>query len=350
MTQTRCGCGCARPSMSAVRASRSRFSRRRRMGDAFSDAEDQGFQAGESYVAEGTGVDVQGYVGDAAADAATAQKVYQAAQAAVTALQQPDNYQATKDAMLATEALAAYLSNAVGLPMLGAAFDAWFSQQPIAGEGPGVCGTDPPKDFTWQTLQAWPHYVSWASQFGAYQVPAPGSFEEFANLPLEYNRALMTNCFAQKSVAPMPMLAHLIANWNANHASTVQRTITRTGLNPTGFNVPPSYDPIAMALEDSILYPPGYTGTVASPNQQYNATRKFVINDGPQIAVAPHVVTLRLLPGHPLTTTSAKAPSSSSSSSAAATVAVLGAAGAATFYVHTVGIAGLPRWLRALFG
>ena len=344
-----CGCGCRGLGAVPTRSRMRRRARARAIGDAYTDALQQGESATETYVQAGTGVDVAAYVTEALQDGAEAKAAYDAVNAAVTALKDSDNYQATKDAMLVTEILATYLSTAVGVPMLGALFDAWFSQQPIAGEGPGVCGSDPPKDSAWTTLQAWPHYQSWGSIFGGYPVPAPGSFEEFANVPLEYNRALQDNCFADKAKPPMAVLAHLIETWNANHAASSQRTITRKGLNPSGWGVPPGYDPIAMALEASILYPPGYTGTVAAANQEYNATRSFVINTGP--VILPKVLTFRAPAGHPLSTgASATGPSSAASSgSTGVALAVLGLGGAAAFYVHTVGAAGLPAWLRKLF-
>ena len=191
----------------------------------------------------------------------------------------------------ASDAIGGAIDGAViaSVPVLGEAFAVLLAAGPKAGSGPGVCGTDPPAGAQLSQLQAWPHFVSWQSFYGAYPLGAAGSFEAFANPPLEYNWLLIQNCFGDKAGASPTILAALISSWNALHDSSSTRTITRSGLVPSGWGVPAGYDPIAQALEQALLakYTPpnqtfeqatsadgGYTGP-------HGATSSFVVNTGP---------------------------------------------------------------------
>lgn len=180
-------------------------------------------------------------------------------------------------------------------PILGGAFAAFLALAPKAGSGPGVCTTDPPPGPGLSQLQAWKYYTPWSSMYGSYPLGAPGSFEAFANPLLEYNWALSANCFSSKWTPSPALLATLIATWNARHQGP-SRTISRSGLNPVGFNPPANYDPIANALETAILVhcTSSYQGNdpfeqavniSCTPN---NVTSSFAINNGPAIVhIAP---------------------------------------------------------------
>jgi hypothetical protein len=175
-------------------------------------------------------------------------------------------------------------------PPLGAALGLFLALAPKAGPGPGVCATDPPAGPLLSQLQAWPHFTSWASFFSSYPVGSPGSFEAFANPPLEYNWLLFANCYSNKWLPPALLLATLVAAWNGVHQATSTRTICRSGLNPSGFGLGPGYDPIANALETAIQAgcpaPPGATFEQvvnAPPCEPQNATSCFQVNSGPLI-------------------------------------------------------------------
>lgn len=185
-------------------------------------------------------------------------------------------------------------------PPLGAALAAFLALAPKAGPGPGVCASDPPSGPLLSQLQAWKHFTSWASFFAPYPAPAPGSFEAFANPPLEYNWLLFANCYSNKWVAPAVLLATLVAAWNGVHQGSSTRTICRSGLNPSGFGIGPGYDPIANALETAIqaACPPPAGATFeqianAPPCEPQNATSCFAVHSGPLIV---HLIPLTLHP------------------------------------------------------
>lgn len=189
-------------------------------------------------------------------------------------------------------------------PPLGAALAAFLALAPKAGPGPGVCATDPPQGPLLSQLQAWSHFTSWPSFFSPYTVGAAGSFEAFANPPLEYNWLLFANCYSNKWVPPAILLATLVAAWNGTHQASATRTICRKGLNPSGWGLGPGYDPIANALESAILAacptPAGATFEElanAPPCEPQNAASCFAVHSGPLI-VKLIPLTLHLTPAH----------------------------------------------------
>lgn len=187
------------------------------------------------------------------------------------------------------------------VPVLGQALAVFLSIAPQAGSGPGVCSTDPPPTGlppsylpTQSQLASWDHYQPWTAVYPVYSAGDPSSFEYFANGALQYNWELFANCFSS-SITPVPvLLAALIASWNAAHFPP-KRTITRSGLNPSGFGMRAAgYDPIAYALENSILADASISTATSTPvswNQAeaanaaapHDVTSSFEINDGPLI-------------------------------------------------------------------
>jgi hypothetical protein len=148
-----------------------------------------------------------------------------------------------------------------------------------AHAGVGICGTNPPASLSPGDLQRWPYYTPWqnstanAAPDGESWLPGndpAGSFEDFANRALAYNRSLQDNCFSAASL-PFPiLLAQLVAAWNGTHNGPV-RTITRQ--MPSG-NIPsppvPGFDPIAYALSQT---------DPASTKSQIS----FTVNGGPLV-------------------------------------------------------------------
>ena len=158
-----------------------------------------------------------------------------------------------------------------------------------AHAGVGICGTDPPNSLSLGDLQNWAHYTPWqdstanAAPDGQSWLPGAdpaGSFEDFANRALAYNRALQDNCFSSASIPFPVLLAQLIASWNGTHHGPL-RTVTRQ--MPSG-NLPsppvPGFDPISFALE-----------MASQANPPPNGRMSFQVNGG---AVIPKVVSLKL--------------------------------------------------------
>jgi hypothetical protein len=180
---------------------------------------------------------------------------------------------------------------------IGIALEVLMALVPSAGAGPGTCSTDPPrvadpKNPKPSELAAWPHHTSWESfHGGSYPRGAAGSFEAFANPLLEWNWELSANCFSDLYVPSPVLLGTLIASWNATHASTSTRTVTRTGLNPAGFGTAPIDDPIAEALEAAIIAKatrPGDTSFDAGAGAPHNVTSSFIVHAG-AVITAPAV-------------------------------------------------------------
>lgn len=278
---------------------------------------------------------VSSYVGDAMQTYDEAKTAYDAADQALKVLQAKSQAE-WKTTQAAIETYVTALSSAVGVPYLGALFNAWFSQQPGAGAGPGVCATSPPPASDWPTLRAWGSYCGWDSLDCSAGYPTgQGAFEDWANPQLEYDLVLQNNCFSSKATPPAQLLAHLIAAWNGVHAGPT-RVVTRTGINPNcplvgsgssrhfdcskaPINV---WDPIALALTDAFeaQYPPrpGTSDFGIAGNAPQNVTMTFTVNDGSQYGAK--TVTLKLPP---------KATPAAPTSTTAGNVARVGAVAAA---------------------
>ena len=335
-----CGCGCCGA------ASRSRAARRRLRGLGRSRLA-IGASAASTLV---TTFDPLQYVPSEIQDKiATGASYYQAFSAATQGVSLgPHGTVQVSDG--ATNALLDTMIAAVGaaVPVLGAAFALIMAIAPRAGAGPGVCATSPPAGPLPSQLAAWPHFTSWASQYGTYPVGAPGTFEAYANPILEYNWLLWANCFGDKYIPPAVLLATLAASWNAMHASPPTRTITRKGLANQDFGAyPAGYDPIAMAMETAIFAGEEATGetfqqATTRSNLPGNVTSSLTVNSGP-VKLKP----LTLHFGSSLSKSAA--PASGSSGSTAAAVAVVALGGAAAFFVsRSGGIAPALRRLRKL--
>jgi hypothetical protein len=256
----------------------------------------------------------------------------------------------------AQAAVAGAIEGAViaSVPVLGEAFAVLLAVAPQAGGGGGVCASDPPAGPLLDQLEAWPHFQSWESFNGPYPKPSPGSFESFALPVLEYNWLLGANCYSNKAGSSPTILAALIASWNAKHSSSSMRTISRSGLVPSGFTgTPPGYDPIAQALEQAILakYTPagpqsfeqatsgegGYVGP-------HNVSSSFVVNAGPLI-VRP--LTLKFGPSSGValpTTAKLSGPPPAAAARTTTTLVLLGGAAAAAWW-----FLGLKKPLPKLF-
>jgi hypothetical protein len=336
-----CGCGCGRVvAARSVSAYTRRKLRRavgfsRAIGDAMSDASSlaQTFHATDYVPASvqndyATGVGYYQQFQNATAGASVVNGTVQLSDQA-------------SDAVLTT--LVTTVAQMV--PVLGQAFAVFMALAPKAGPGPGTCA-DPPAGPAPNQLRAWPHYTSWAKFFGAYPQAAAGTFEAFANPILQYNWELGANCFQSQWVPAPGLLAMLVASWNATHAGP-SRTITRTGLNPTGFGLPKGYDPIASALEDAVIAksspaPGASTGPISWSQSEaqtsaapHNVSSSFTVNSGPLIV---KTITLKLTP-KPTTTVGpavkAVAPAPATSGSTAALVATVALAGACALWIFT---------------
>ncbi len=318
-------------------------------------------------------IDVQKIVGTAMDVYETAKKAYDAANQILELVQAKEEKQ-WKALQAGTETYVSVLSNAVGMPYLGALFNAWFSQQRGAAAGPGVCATNPPSSPDYPTLKSWAYFHPWGYPSGSsYNSGKPGSFEAYANPILEYNAALVNNCFVAQAQIKSVLLAHLIAAWNATHAGPLGphpqpgpwHEVARTGINPNCTvrtngssryfdcsNVPINvWDPIADALEESFAekYPPrpGTSDFAISSLAPMNVTMSFAVNDGQPIA-QPAVKTAHLLLVHhpSLTPSTAVAKPIARASSAAPVLVAGGIAAAGALAVHTFG---WPAFARRLF-
>jgi hypothetical protein len=183
------------------------------------------------------------------------------------------------------------------VPVAGQAFGVFLvllQVLPQAGAGPGVCSTSPPPGPSLDQLRAWPNFTSWQSTNGGYGPDVPGTFEAYANPLLEYNWLLGANCFSGNQTPSPMLLAQLLAAWNANHEGPA-RTISRTGLNPAGWNTPPLFDPIAEALQNTWIgqnLPPNANSSFenainALQNTPHDVTMNMTVNGGPEIISTP---------------------------------------------------------------
>jgi hypothetical protein len=332
------GCGCGCPPIRSVSAMTRRRLRRvagasaRAIGDAMSDASSlaQTFQATDYIPA-----DIQN-------DYATGLAYYQQFKNATAGVSVSGGTVQLSDAAADQLLLTTTQTVFDMVPVLGQVFAVFMALSPKAGPGPGTCA-DPPAGPAPSQLRAWPHYTSWASFFGPYPQAAAGTFESYANGVLQYNWELGANCFMSKWAPAPGLLAALVASWNATHAGPA-RTVTRTGLNPTGWGLPKGYDPIASALEDAIIAksagPPPTTGPLtfaqsdaAAQAAPHNATSSFSVNSG---AMLTKTITLKLKPPPAPVKAAAPAPvkaaapapaSSGATAALVATVALAGAAG-----------------------
>jgi hypothetical protein len=236
------------------------------------------------------------------------------------------------------------------VPILGQALAVFLALSPKAGPGPGTCISQPPivadPDHPKPSeLMAWQFYTPWAKFFEAYNPGDPNSFEAYANAVLQWNWELAANCFGNLWAPPPVLLGALVASWNATHRGPT-RTIARTGLNNTGWGLPPGYDPIANALEAAVIAkgtphpsassaPPTWAQTEAqNAALPSNVTSSFTINDGPEIGTVKTVV-LHLgpspSPNAPMMQTSpppSNSPMSTGSKVAISAVVVVGSAAA----------------------
>jgi hypothetical protein len=229
------------------------------------------------------------------------------------------------------------------VPVLGQALAVFMALYPKAGPGPGTCASQPPvvadpAHPKPSELAQWQYYTPWQKMFGNYDLGDTASFEAYANVALQWNWELDANCFQSLFGPPQVILAGLIASWNATHAGPT-RTVTRSGLNKSGWGLAPGYDPIANALEAAVVakYAKNTQGESWSDYQSQvsqapsDVTSSFVINDGPEIApgssAGPRVIHLTLTNGQ---TTAVSTPASmSTGSKVALSVAIVGGTAAA---------------------
>jgi hypothetical protein len=182
------------------------------------------------------------------------------------------------------------------IPVLGQLYAILVALAPQAGAGPGTCSTDPvhvanPAAPTMAELQAWPHFWGWTDEYSPYPVAAAGTFEAYANPILEWNWTLNTNCFSSIATQPAVLLASLTHSWNQAHSGTTTRVVTRSGLQATGVPAPgggwekdpPSYDPIAQALDQAVglQYTDPNCSAFDCYNGPTNTSTSFTINTGP---------------------------------------------------------------------
>lgn len=294
----------------------------------------------------------------------TAKKVYDAANATLQALQ-ADTKKQWQTVQAGIETFATILGTAAGAPWASALFNAWFSQQPGAGAGPGVCSQDPPASPDWPTLKTWSHYMGWDPISGSPEPhPTPGTFDAWAMPQLEYNFVLLNNCYDQLAQPPEQLLAHLIATWNATHAGPAV-TYKVTGINPdcpivgSGTNrhfdcshAPINrWDPIAAALsaQFTAMHPCGFGQNCNVPS---NVTMTYTVNTGPELKKVANI-RIRLHGNAPAASSPAAAAAPVTIPAAApmtpgakaATVAVVGLAGAAGAYFY---LRGVPSFLAKL--
>jgi len=301
------------------------------------------------YVYEG-----QAIVGQANADVQTASNVLDAMKSGST----PDpTGEATKKQILELMAGFATAVAVIGGPAMApigaaiaAAVDAVVEAVGAAHSGPGVCTTDPPNGPDWNSLRAWPHYVDWNSPTntrnwapGSWhegQDPA-GSFQDLANRVIEYNVALLNNCFWTAAI-PLPMLlAQLVTAWNASHASSSTAIVSRQLPSGSLGGPTPSFcDPIAAALFDTANPDAGAPMSLV----------KFTVNTGPALSTAK-VVSLRLPPSHPIAQLATAKPAAAAPASSAVPLVAAGAlVGAGALFVHASGgVAGALSTLRSVF-
>ena len=299
-----CGCGCrgARPCAPLGRVARSARRPASRYGRRMRSI------AGDD---DGSTIDFNAVMTTVVADVDAAHAVLEAASQAYQILaskQQAD----WKKLQAGIETYVQVLSTAVGAAWAGALFNAWFSQQPGAAAGPGMCVTDPPSSPDWPTLRQWKYYQPWGyPSSSTYPAAKAGTFEAYAYPILEYNLVLQNNCFADKSTPSSVLLGNLLSAWNLTHGGP-SRTEKVTGINPdcplvgSGSNryfdcskAPINrWDPIAEALNEKMveLYPPGPGEIGLSSKAPMNVTMDYTVNDGPLIQ--KHV-TLRLPPVAP---------------------------------------------------
>jgi hypothetical protein len=295
-------------------------------------------------------------------DAQTAMAYYNAAASATSGVTVGKDSHGWPNVQLSPGAYAAVTDTIVAVwgaafPIGGALYALLMALAPHAGAGPGTCVTDPvhvanPSAPTAAELRAWPHFSGWTDQYSPYPIAAAGTFEAYANPILEWNWTLATNCFSQIAVPSPVLLAALIHSWNQAHDSSSSRVVTRCGLVATGIPAPgggwlkdpPSYDPIAEALDGSVQLAhqtPGCTGFDCY-NGQNNVCSSFTINTGP-LKVKP--LTLHFGPSSGVGA-KAPAPAAAASSVSGTTVAVVALGGAAALFVAKSG--GLAPALRAL--
>jgi hypothetical protein len=164
---------------------------------------------------------------------------------------------------------------------IGGALLAITSAAGYAHAGAGVCATNPPASIAIGDLQNWQYYTPWQNSV-ANLAPdgeawvagndASGSFEDFANRALAYNRALLDNCFGSYEIKPPVLLAQLIASWNYTHEGPTRLITRRMPSGNLGQSPIPGYDPISDALSYTAQFPPT-AGTDVS----------FAVNDGKPI-------------------------------------------------------------------
>ena len=293
-------------------------------------------------------------------DAATAVAYYNAASAATSGVTVGKDSRGFPNIQLSPGAYSAATDAILGVwgaafPIGAAAYALLMALAPKAGAGPGTCVSDPvhvsnPAAPTLAELRAWPHFRGWTDTYSPYSIAAPGSFEAQANPLLEWNWTLATNCFsAIASPAPV-LLAALVHSWNQAHSNASTRTITRCGLVSPGVPAPgggwqkdpPSYDPIAQALDVSVQMAhqtPNCSAFDCYSGPQ-NVCSSFTINTGPLLLKALHL---------PSSRAGASAPAASaSSSSGGGLLALLALGGAAAFVVHAGGVAPAMKILRRL--
>lgn len=229
------------------------------------------------------------------------------------------------------------------VPVLGQAFAVFMALEPKAGPGPGTCATQPPTVLDPANpkpseLSNWQYYTPWSKFFESYTLGDPNSFEAYANTVLQWNWELAANCFGKLWVPSPGLLAALVSSWNATHQGP-QRTVTRTGLNNTGWGLSPGYDPIANALETAIIgnatgsSQPTSTSWSSFDAQQaltpHNVTSSFTINDGPEIGQV-RTISLHLNPADAASSASSSTitPMSTGSKVAISAAVVVGSAAA----------------------
>lgn len=201
-----------------------------------------------------------------------------------------------------TSAGAAAGAGLLAVPFVLAAvlLTAWPAQA-----GPGCCGTDTgqpfgscdPGEFNDWNRQPWTQQSNppfWA-------IVHDGSAEEFLNTTVQTVFSKTATCW---SVAPPlgPVLLRAVAAWNAAHAPTTKRTISRSVNNTVSSTFggqtsqvagqPYSSEPIAVALNELALCGSGICGN-ADPSKgpvpdvsppQIGATMSFTVNDGPLVS------------------------------------------------------------------
>ena len=338
--------------MAARRAVGLARSRMRRMGDAASSAAGLAQNNLPSLIPPEIAGDASAAVSyyNAAAAATAGVTVVKDSHGWPTVQLSPGAYSAATDAILGVWGAA--------FPVGAAAYALLMALAPHAGAGPGTCVTDPvhvqnPAAPTMAELRAWPHFSGWTDEYSAYPVGAPGSFEAYANPILEWNWTLATNCFSSLASPAPVLLAALIHSWNQAHDSTSSRVVTRCGLVSLGtpapgggwLKDPPSYDPIAEALDGSVQLAHQIPNCSAFNcyNGPNDVCSSFTINTGP-LKIKP--LTLHLGPAGGA---GAKAPAAASSVSGTTVAVVAAAGGAALFVAHAGGIAPAMKILRRLF-